>query len=180
MYENNKIKRGKIAFCQALPLKFAVRIFPLGRKGVKFCGERQSSIVYYLPQNEGKTTAERVGFSLQGKQKSERKSSSYLVCLSLAFLFDYRQRPILPGRFQPSTFGAKRLNFCVRNGNRWVPLAIVTGMVECVLHTHNYTAQSIDALSRSLFLRFCDQALDLLVSVSSMHYCTYTPDLSTL
>ena len=119
-------------------------------------------------------------FSLQGKQKSERKSSLNLVCLSLAFLFDYRQRPILPGRFQPSTFGAKRLNFCVRNGNRWIPLAIVTGMVECVLHTHNYTAQSIDALFRSLFLRFCDQALDLLVSVSSMHYCTYTPDLSTL
>ena len=27
---------------------------------------------------------------------------------------------------------------------------------------------------------FCDQALDLLVSVSSMHCCTYTPDLSTL
>ena len=26
----------------------------------------------------------------------------------------------------------------------------------------------------------CDQALDLLVSVSSMHYCTSTPDLSTL
>ena len=97
-----------------------------------------------------------------------------------SYFLGYRQRPILPGRFQPSTFGAKRLNFCVRNGNRWVPLAIVTGMVECVLHTHNYTAQSIDALFRSLFLRFCDQALDLLVSVSSIHYCTYTPDLSTL
>ena len=97
-----------------------------------------------------------------------------------SYFLGYRQRPILPGRFQPSTFGAKRLNFCVRNGNRWVPLAIVTGMVGCVLHTHNYTAQSIDALFRSLFLRFCDQALDLLVSVSSMHYCTYTPDLSTL
>ena len=63
MYENNKIKRGKIAFCQALPLKFAVRIFPLGRKGVKFCGKRLSAIFYYLPQNEGKTTAERVGFA---------------------------------------------------------------------------------------------------------------------
>ena len=25
-----------------------------------------------------------------------------------------RQRPILPGRLQPSTFGAERLNFCVR------------------------------------------------------------------
>ena len=27
---------------------------------------------------------------------------------------------------------------------------------------------------------FCDQALDLLVSVSWIHYCTYTSDLSTL
>ena len=65
MYENNKIKRGKIAFCQALPLKFAVRIFPLGRKGVKFCGKRLGLIFYHLPQNEGKTTAERAGFSLK-------------------------------------------------------------------------------------------------------------------
>ena len=38
-----------------------------------------------------------------------------------------RQRPTLPGRFQPSTIGAKRLNFCVRDGNRWIPLAIITG-----------------------------------------------------
>ena len=53
-----------------------------------------------------------------------------------------RQRPILPGRFQPSTFGAKRLNFCVRNGNRWIPLAIVTGMVECVSCTLTTTQHS--------------------------------------
>ena len=51
---------------------------------------------------------------------------------AFALLLKNRQRPILPGRFQPSTFGAKRLNFCVRNGNRWIPLAIVTGMVKCV------------------------------------------------
>ena len=38
-----------------------------------------------------------------------------------------RQRPILPGRFQPSTFSAERLNFCVRYGYRWCPPAIVTG-----------------------------------------------------
>ena len=38
-----------------------------------------------------------------------------------------RQRPILPGRFQPSTFSAERLNFCVRYGYRWFPLAIATG-----------------------------------------------------
>ena len=45
-----------------------------------------------------------------------------------AFLFGIRQRPTLPGRLQPSTIGAERLNFCVRYGNRWDPFAIVTGM----------------------------------------------------
>ena len=41
--------------------------------------------------------------------------------------YGIRRRPTLPGRFQPSTIGAKRLNFCVRDGNRWDPLAIITG-----------------------------------------------------
>ena len=43
------------------------------------------------------------------------------------FSFGIRQRPTLPGRLQPSTIGAERLNFCVRYGNRWIPFAIVTG-----------------------------------------------------
>ena len=47
-----------------------MRIFPLGRKGVKFCGKRQCSIFYNLPQNEGKTTAERVGFSLKASPQN--------------------------------------------------------------------------------------------------------------
>ena len=38
-----------------------------------------------------------------------------------------RRRPTLPGRFQPSTISVLRLNFCVRDGNRWIPQAIVTG-----------------------------------------------------
>ena len=38
-----------------------------------------------------------------------------------------RRRPTLPGRFQPSTISVLRLNFCVRDGNRWDPQAIVTG-----------------------------------------------------
>ena len=38
-----------------------------------------------------------------------------------------RQRPILPGRVQPSTFGTEGLNFCVRDGNRWDPFVIATG-----------------------------------------------------
>ena len=45
-------------------------------------------------------------------------------------LFGSRRRPILPDRFQSSTFGAKRLNFCVRYGYRWDPLAIVTGIFQ--------------------------------------------------
>ena len=32
---------------------------------MKFCGKRQGAIFYHLPQNEGKTTAERVGFALK-------------------------------------------------------------------------------------------------------------------
>ena len=43
-------------------------------------------------------------------------------------LFLNRQLPILPGRFQPSTFGVCGLNCCVRDGNRWNPTAIVTGL----------------------------------------------------
>ena len=38
-----------------------------------------------------------------------------------------RQRPTLPGRLQPSTISAWRLNCCVRYGNRWDPPAIATG-----------------------------------------------------
>ena len=45
-----------------------------------------------------------------------------------SFLFGIRQRPTLPGRLQPSTIGAERLNFCVRYGNRWAPFAITTGI----------------------------------------------------
>ena len=42
---------------------------------------------------------------------------------------EMRQLLILPGRVQPSTFSAIELNFCVRDGNRWVLNAIATAMV---------------------------------------------------
>ena len=45
---------------------------------------------------------------------------------------EMRQRPTLPGRLQPSTIGVLRLNFCVRNGNRWNPQAITTAMGELI------------------------------------------------
>ena len=42
------------------------------------------------------------------------------------------QLPILPGAW-PSTLGVRELNFCVRDGNRWILSAIVTTMVYKVL-----------------------------------------------
>ena len=179
-----------------------------------------------------------------------------------------RRRPTLPGRFQPSTISVLRLNFCVRDGNRWIPQAIVTGnqtgfgafrcrlplsvasaferppdflfrrslplwisilcfrsqlqaLTHCVSHPQNRTgwkfsstrprcptlprilSQTISSVSLRLSLSvpfpplslwfvlllptpfsllpaLQDQALDRLVSSSSIHYCTSTDDLSTL
>src|SRR3954471_13984917 len=42
------------------------------------------------------------------------------------FVLIKRRRPTLPGPFGPSTIGAERLNFSVRNGKRCFPLAIAT------------------------------------------------------
>ena len=42
-------------------------------------------------------------------------------------LIGIRQRLILPGRVQPSTFSTGELNFCVRDGNRWNLSVIATG-----------------------------------------------------
>ena len=44
------------------------------------------------------------------------------------FLSLNQQCPILPGSFPPSTVGAKELNYCVRDGNRCILPAIVTGL----------------------------------------------------
>ena len=58
-----------------------------------------------------------------------------------------RQRPILPDRFQSSTFGVQGLNYCVRHGNRWIPLAIVTGYVVEGLSPQNFMKRHCNVLS---------------------------------
>ena len=149
-------------------------------------------------------------------------------------LNEIRRRPTLPGRFQPSTISVLRLNFCVRDGNRWIPLfssaSALASLALCSCfsfpsaslafpsHPQNRTGslslcsvrprlpfatrfdilQIISTVSgfvprsrillslllfpvhSSLFPYFQDQALDRLVSPSSIHYCTSTDDLSTL
>ena len=54
--------------------------------------------------------------------------------LQKATCFWNRQRPAFPGSLPPSIIGAGELNFCVRDGNRCVLPAVVTGFVYS-LHT---------------------------------------------
>ena len=71
------------------------------------------------------------------------------------FLYGIRQRPILPGRVQPSTFGTEGLNCCVRDGNRWNPFVIATGNGE--LFSCRAFCACLGFRSGTLFLLFCPQ-----------------------
>lgn len=43
--------------------------------------------------------------------------------------YEFRQLSTFPGSHPPSIIDVKELNFCVRHGNRWFLLAIVTGFL---------------------------------------------------
>ena len=53
--------------------------------------------------------------------------NSRVLCHWATEDYGIRQRLILPGRVQPSTFSTGELNFCVRDGNRWNLSVIATG-----------------------------------------------------
>ena len=111
-----------------------------------------------------------------------------------------RRRPTLPGRFQPGTISVLRLNFCVRDGNRWIPQAIVTGnfflrsRAPSKPHRARLPAPRLTSTPRfppsletlptsspsTLLPGSSDQALDRLVSSGSIPCGTSTDDLSTL
>ena len=69
------------------------------------------------------------------KMAAGRKKEPYQ---KVWFFFSNRQLSILPGRFQPSTFDVWGLNYCVRDGNRWIPLAITTGLFNWGLYPQNF------------------------------------------
>ena len=143
----------------------------------------------------------RGGFSLP---QNDKKAP---LTLANQGLIGIRQRLILPGRVQPSTFSTGELNFCVRDGNRWNLSVIATGngsyfvSLFCTLTTaHRMILQTVpissqfsvsDLLSlgfalltlRSAILIFSFQALneafDRLVSSSYTPYGASTDDLST-
>ena len=66
----------------------------------------------------------KLSYSTGKNPTGKKRAKNHLVLRSSNGI---RQRPNLPGRFQPGTVSVLRLNFCVRDGNRWVPQAIATG-----------------------------------------------------
>ena len=146
--------------------------------------------------------APRCFLTIRAKQlfaPQKRKPPPRCGNTSRRVLVGIRQRPTLPGRRQPSTIGAEGLNFCVRNGNRWIPFAIAAG----ILPGPRSSAQGFSTAPRSLpqpqncttqFLHMSQttslpsarsfvsyqiiETFDRLVSPSSIHYCTSTGDLS--
>ena len=77
---------------------------------------------------------------LRGEYESTKQQKKEAFRLPLR---GNRQRPILPGRVQPSTFGTGELNYCVRYGNRWDLSVITTGRFSrfCTLRCTLTTAQ---------------------------------------
>ena len=92
-----------------------------------------------------------------------------------------RQRPTLPREKPLSTIGDRGLNFCVRYGYRCDPASIITRIFFLRVRFRSLKTIQYYLLKpqSSNLLTFLGQALDLLVSVSSIDHSTYTPDLST-
>ena len=104
------------------------------------------------------------------------------------FSYGIRQCPTLPGRLQPSTIGAERLNFCVRYGNRWDPFAITTGILfgfRTLKTAHPDFLPSCEkpifqfSLWSHLILRSSFRSSPRPISISKLlRYRIYTADLS--
>ena len=73
-------------------------------KGSQEAGRPKGADEKQIQRNKQKTLAKQVSFLESGGYLSSRA-------------------------VRPSTLGVRELNFCVRDGNRWILSAIVTGMV---------------------------------------------------
>ena len=65
-----------------------------------------------------------------GLEPTTLRLTAECSAIELLRIIGMRRRSTLPGRYQPSTIDVLRLNFCVRNGNRWNPQAIATAKGE--------------------------------------------------
>ena len=97
------------------------------------------------------------------RERRRRLSLQKKKHLRLQVFFGVRQRHILPGRVQPSTFCAARLNDCVRYENRWDPRAITTGVAP--------PARFELATTR---LTAAGSTVELRRNIGDIHYSTFT------
>ena len=87
-----------------------------------------STIKKHLPQQVPSSNGQRqpIIFALRARFLGRFRIRPVAQSLSLLGRSVNWQLSILPGRLHPSTFDVQVLNYCVRNGNRWNHLAIVT------------------------------------------------------
>ena len=127
----------------------------------------------------------------------QKKRPIFKIDLSFTLAATY-----FPRSYPPSIIGTAELNFCVRYGYRCV-LRVIATEFQLITFTYIFDISSyllafcflfsLPALAFRFYLLACNiflllslrifhflgQALGLLVSLSSIHYCTYTCDLST-
>lgn len=104
----------------------------------------------------------RVQISIGVSYGSSSRTRTYDISVNSRTLYQLsywglkiRQRPTLPGRFQPSTIGDERLNCCVRHENRWSPFSIVTGICWiCTFSSHIHNCISLLLQEDSFFYLF--------------------------
>ena len=96
-----KASRGRPQSPLALPEKTNI----IGKSSRIPCAQSFARGIFFFPPNDKKAP----------------------LTLANQGLIGIRQRLILPGRVQPSTFSTGELNFCVRDGNRWNLSVIATG-----------------------------------------------------
>ena len=100
-------------------------------------------------------------------------------------MFLSRRRLTLPRSHPRSTISAGGLNFCVRNGNRCDPSAVIAGKANYLFISASRDRNSVSCIfnqigrSRKTSFFWGIKPHDLLVPVSSMCYHTSTPGLST-
>ena len=115
-------------------------------------------------------------------RKVYRCSVTRTTNFSLYFFFISRQPLTFPGRLQPSIISRLCLNRRVRYGYGCFPQTHRhRNLSQALFQRLQNQTRSLTQIKLFSLLTFSfGQALDLLVSVSSIHYCTYTSDLSTL
>ena len=184
-----------------------------GNAPVFSCSFTRLSVIILLSVSFSNSAVRRVSLSppqpcwVAGDSLFPQNDKKTPLTLANQGLIGIRQRLILPGRVQPSTFSTGELNFCVRDGNRWNLSVIATGncgyfvsLSRTLTTAHRMILQTVpissqfsvsDLLSldfallslRSAILIFSFQALneafDRLVSSSYTPYSASTDDLST-